>query len=352
MLIGFVCLPFTSVRAAEDFSQYLSRAEISAGASVGSPDGQFFISFPAGDYTASANIYFSQPTVASYPDGEVSSAVYSYYILTKARLAEFEIALHFSTTDLAAKHLWRFDYRTKQWEELTTRIDVSGQLAIATLSDFYGEVVLLSDPVQIFSTAQPEYSSFDKKFSFSPSEKLTFSSVEITSFNQGLYPEDYVRVSDIYQYDLHQSNVLAEPMNLVFSYQIVDFELPLAFFWDNNLAQWQKLPTVADLDEGVVSAQTVLPFSRVALFAVPDTWAGEASWYKYKNCNCAASRDYPKGTALRVTCLSNSRSVDVVVNDFGPELWTGRLIDLDAVAFAQLGSLRWGVTDVKIELLP
>jgi rare lipoprotein A len=121
---------------------------------------------------------------------------------------------------------------------------------------------------------------------------------------------------------------------------------------DNNLAQWQKLPTVADLDEGVVSAQTVLPFSRVALFAVPDTWAGEASWYKYKNCNCAASRDYPKGTALRVTCLSNSRSVDVVVNDFGPELWTGRLIDLDAVAFAQLGSLRWGVTDVKIELLP
>ena len=79
---------------------------------------------------------------------------------------------------------------------------------------------------------------------------------------------------------------------------------------------------------------------------------GDASWYAYKNCNCAASPDFPKGSYVKVTCLDDeTKSVIVRINDFGPErdIFPNRVIDLDKVAFSKLASLGAGVIQVKVE---
>ncbi|PIP17598.1 MAG: hypothetical protein COX43_03465 [Parcubacteria group bacterium CG23_combo_of_CG06-09_8_20_14_all_35_9] len=79
---------------------------------------------------------------------------------------------------------------------------------------------------------------------------------------------------------------------------------------------------------------------------------GEAGWYRYKGCNCAASCDWPKGTYLRVTNVENGKSVIVKVNDYGPErnVHLGRIIDLDSVAFKKIGRLSKGLIKVKVEV--
>ncbi|MBU2566041.1 septal ring lytic transglycosylase RlpA family protein [Patescibacteria group bacterium] len=79
---------------------------------------------------------------------------------------------------------------------------------------------------------------------------------------------------------------------------------------------------------------------------------GDASWYAYKNCDCAASPDFPKGSYVKVTCLNDeTKSVTVRINDFGPErdIFPNRVIDLDKVAFAKLASPGAGIIQVKVE---
>ena len=56
------------------------------------------------------------------------------------------------------------------------------------------------------------------------------------------------------------------------------------------------------------------------------------------------------GKKLRVTYLKTGRSVEVVVNDFGPHT-KGRLIDLSAAAARKIGLLGAGVGKVRVEVL-
>lgn len=76
---------------------------------------------------------------------------------------------------------------------------------------------------------------------------------------------------------------------------------------------------------------------------------GIASWYRYTGKLTCASRIFPRGTWLRVTNNENGKQVIVEVRDFGPEKWTGRRIDLEAVAFERIASLGKGLVNVKVE---
>ena len=93
---------------------------------------------------------------------------------------------------------------------------------------------------------------------------------------------------------------------------------------------------------------------------------GKASFYGYgdefhrrktasgeifdRNALTAAHPSLPFGTLCRVTNLSNGTSVVVRINDRGP-FKGGRIIDLSYAAAKQIGSVRAGVVDVKIEVL-
>jgi rare lipoprotein A len=62
----------------------------------------------------------------------------------------------------------------------------------------------------------------------------------------------------------------------------------------------------------------------------------------------AAHRELPFGTRVKVTNLSNERSVVVRITDRGPH-GRGRLIDLSQAAARQLDMLRAGIAQVRIE---
>jgi rare lipoprotein A len=64
----------------------------------------------------------------------------------------------------------------------------------------------------------------------------------------------------------------------------------------------------------------------------------------------AAHKTLPFGTKIRVTNLSNGKSVDVVVNDRGPHK-KGRIVDLSRCAAEEIGLIAKGVTKVLLEVI-
>lgn len=102
----------------------------------------------------------------------------------------------------------------------------------------------------------------------------------------------------------------------------------------------------------------------VSLVTVRSRLRGWASWYgpgfhgnrsasgEIYNQNelTAAHRSLPFGTQVRVTNLSNNRSVIVRINDRGPYIG-GRIIDLSAAAARVLGMMGSGVAPVSVEVL-
>lgn len=64
----------------------------------------------------------------------------------------------------------------------------------------------------------------------------------------------------------------------------------------------------------------------------------------------AAHRTLPFGTRVRVTHLTNGRSVDVRITDRGPFI-AGRVIDLSRGAAEAIGMLGSGVAEVRVEVL-
>lgn len=97
---------------------------------------------------------------------------------------------------------------------------------------------------------------------------------------------------------------------------------------------------------------------------LPFSW-GIASWYSESDpginlttangeifddsLRTCASWHYPFGTHLRVTSLSNGRTVICRVNDRGPAKRLGRLIDLTRAAFQEIAPLGVGLIRVQVE---
>jgi rare lipoprotein A len=99
----------------------------------------------------------------------------------------------------------------------------------------------------------------------------------------------------------------------------------------------------------------------VAPATLPQT--GEASWYGAAHHGkrtasgtlydqtklTAAHPSLPFGTRVRVTHLSNGKSVEVEITDRGPYA-RNRIIDLSRAAAAALGMIESGTTAVRLEM--
>jgi len=118
-------------------------------------------------------------------------------------------------------------------------------------------------------------------------------------------------------------------------------------------AGWLPLPSRAGKDPQPMKAPKV-PYQ-----------VGKAAWYGRmfqgrKTANgeifhaedlTAAHRRLPLGSLVRVTNLTNGKSVVVRVNDRGP--WYGdRIIDLSYAASKAIGMIKAGVARVRLDPLP
>jgi rare lipoprotein A len=65
----------------------------------------------------------------------------------------------------------------------------------------------------------------------------------------------------------------------------------------------------------------------------------------------AAHRTLPWGSRVKITNLSNGKSVEVRINDRGP-FGKGRIIDVSRATARALGMVESGITTVRIECLP
>lgn len=134
--------------------------------------------------------------------------------------------------------------------------------------------------------------------------------------------------------------------------------------FQSRMDQLLEQPTLTITHAEAPKVEEVKPVKAVPIApkatVKPQSAAVTASWYDYslkgivysKDHRTAASRDYPRGTMLRVCRADNSaKCVDVLVNDYGPQAWTGKSIDLSSFAFSQLEILSKGVVKVTITKL-
>jgi rare lipoprotein A len=112
--------------------------------------------------------------------------------------------------------------------------------------------------------------------------------------------------------------------------------------------------------DAVLLAQAAAP--ATAPPATPDASTGKAAYYGKKfqgrktasgepfdmNKLTAASNDYPFGTKLKVTNVANGKSVEVRVND--RLSGGGRTIDLSYAAAQQIGMVKAGLAEVKVDV--
>jgi len=163
-------------------------------------------------------------------------------------------------------------------------------------------------------------------------------------------PIDLDLLSPLYEFDISDKSAVITDIPITIKMQYTDdgSESKSIYFFDKVRATWIKLPSYNNVEEHTVAASIHLTYAPLGIFSDGDSADGIASWYAYKNCLCAASRDYPRGTQLRVTRLKSGKSIVVTVNDYGPEEKTGRIIDLDKRAFLALGSLNSGLIYVNI----
>ncbi len=162
-------------------------------------------------------------------------------------------------------------------------------------------------------------------------------------------------LSKIYEYEVMDASSYNHKRRITFEIVTSEKIRGKVFSWDFVMKQWVPYPLFqVDPETKIFRGRAYA--SKLRLAVLQDHTEGGASWYKYKDCDCAASPDFPKGTQLKVTNIYNGKSVVVTVNDFGPErlIFPQRVIDLDVTAFKKIAKKGIGVIDVKVEpvLLP
>lgn len=83
---------------------------------------------------------------------------------------------------------------------------------------------------------------------------------------------------------------------------------------------------------------------------------GIASWYALglpqPDALTCASTKFPRRTYLQVKSQRNGKIVVCRVNDYGPEAWTKRVIDLSRGSFRQIEDLSRGTVPVEVKVVP
>lgn len=168
-------------------------------------------------------------------------------------------------------------------------------------------------------------------------------------------PWEWKTLSPVYEYSFTNPDDYPKDTNLEVRIETkANNYFKQIFVFNEALGIWQPLLTKDVSDKKYLSASTTAVSGKLVVLGNPNILTvGTASWYKYKNGLFVASPDFAKGSVLKVTNLANGKSVEVTVNDYGPERakHPDRVVDLDKVAFQKIASTRDGLIKVKVEPL-
>ncbi|MDP2630383.1 MAG: serine hydrolase [Candidatus Uhrbacteria bacterium] len=180
--------------------------------------------------------------------------------------------------------------------------------------------------------------------------------VSIRELPDLMVPWNLKRISPVYEFEFLNKSAYdnSRPFTIQFKTTEASLNYKQVFFYDKTYDTWRPLPTRDAVDGSFVRSVIHLPYARIAVFAHPNVLAiGNASWYKHKAGNFAASPDFPKGSRVRVHNSENGKFVDVTINDYGPDRsrFPTRVIDLEKEAFIKIAPLGAGLVSVRIEPL-
>lgn len=173
-------------------------------------------------------------------------------------------------------------------------------------------------------------------------------------------PEGMTLLTDFYEYDIINKSTYdnEKPIYLKIKHNSASYKMKKMMYFDKGRQEWIEIPTKNDPEAKVARAYIHLPYIRLAVFEDQIMETGIASWYEFKDCLCAASPDYPRGTKLKVTNICEwsenyGKSIIVTVNDWGPDrsVHPDRVIDLDLVAFKEIANYKGGLVEVSVELV-
>lgn len=197
-----------------------------------------------------------------------------------------------------------------------------------------------------------------KTFNFSGVAAISSSTISTSPGTSSLdslnLPWEWRPTSNVYQYSFSQAEIYdkTKPLEIKIAYDKLDNNLKQIFSFNETTGIWNPLVTKDEPGKKYVTATTTILSGKLVLLSSFDILSvGTASWYKYKNGMFAASPDYKKGSVLRVTNLSNNKSIEVTINDWGPERvkHPDRVIDLDKVSFKKLAPTGAGLIKIKVE---
>jgi len=191
-------------------------------------------------------------------------------------------------------------------------------------------------------------------------ESLAFTSAPVLNISENsekfLIPWEWDSLTPAYEYSFVSQGLYdpSRPLQVRINYPEKNDKLKQIFSFDFLSSVWRPVPTQDHPQDKYVTMTTDATSGWLIVLAKPEVMTvGQASWYKYKEGLFTASPDFIKGTALRVYNTDNGKSVDTIVNDYGPDrkIFPNRVVDLDRVAFSKIASLGEGVINVRIEVL-
>lgn len=363
IFITILCLSLTlPLYSAYAFSQYFEGAQLSNEITIISNDQELTVEIPAETFSDNLSVYLLEDNNPKLPNHlKPLGKVYLLWLVSDSNTyPNYKVKINYSeeTNSYSAKdiYIWQND---NIWQKIESQINQGGKYVEAVLNNPSIKLgVFEAQNKTVFSSDENLISSDKSLEIYPPTDWTNNYSIIFKSYDHLYYPpnETYKRVSDIYEYDTKSETKLNinELINLKINYQNQNSQYKELFYWDNNYQDWIKLPSINYPSKQYLTTKVPFTFLRLAIFEKEGIEEGIASWYSYKNCLCAASRNYPKGTNLKVTNITEEsnnygKSVIVTVNDYGPEEWTKRIIDLDKIAFQQIANLKSGIMNVIIE---
>lgn len=364
ILIIYICLlfilPLYSVKA---FSQYYEGLELEEEITLISEDQQLIATIPAETFNNNLSVYLLENNNSKLPENvKLISNVYQLWLVSDSNInPQYTIKLYFTegANEFTAKDIYIWQTQNI-WKKIESTVNIEENYVEANINNPAIKLAVFETLEKTAFNNEASLSSADDSLEIIPPTSWQESNFTVVfkNYDHLNYPlnEHYERISDIYEYDIKSNSDLKieKPVNLNIRYQTQNQLHKELFYWDNNHQNWIKLPSVNNIDEQYLNTKVHFKYLRLAIFERQGAQEGIASWYSYKDCPCAASRDYPKGTTLKVTNITEgsdnyNKSVIVTINDYGPEEWTKRIIDLDKTAFQQIGNTKSGIMNVIIE---